>query len=319
MVKRPLGRTLVATLFTAAVVSASATPALATVTDPPPHHGGGGIPPVTTGPSSPEGGSTYGHAGNCSVVSSSSYLGLSCGDGSITTESVKQILGKDPVPGCWDDKLTDAELHAMSLQASDDGTVWYWERCLKGIDKETKKVGPNGVSFTVGLVGKKPRDEILTLTHNQQQLVHMYAKDGTIPAPIAGVSPSARPRVGSWVSFFDGTGDEVTVQAGTVTLRAHITSIKVEPLGKGKDPLLPCRRTGYKAAHGETQADHPQGCWYRYKASSADQPGNAYPVNITAHWAVDVSTGGGFTRFNDFDKSQVTNIPVTEIEALVVP
>jgi len=41
---------------------------------------------------------------------------------------------------------------------------------------------------------------------------------------------------------------------------------------------------------------------------------------MTAHWVVEVSADGGatWTTFNRFDKSQITTIPVTEIEALVV-
>jgi hypothetical protein len=326
MVTRRLGRTLSTALLTVGLVLGSATTGFAFNTVPipsQPHPNPGPQPggdPTTggTGASQDSGGSAVGTAGNCSVVSSPSYMGLSCGDGSMTTETVSQILGKDPVPGCWNDRLTSAELDAMSLE-NRDGTIWYWERCLKGINPKTKKIQPGGVHFTVGLVGKKPGEKIVTLTQNQQTLVNMYSREGTIPSPIAGVSPSATPRVEGWVSFFDGTKHEVTVQAGAVVLRAHVTSIKVEPSGEGEAPLLQCKGIGYQAKHGETKVSHPAGCWYRYPASSADQPGNAYPVNITAHWVVDVSTGGGFARFNDFDKSQVTNIPVTEIEALVVP
>ena len=272
---------------------------------------------TSTGATDDSGGTRVGSAGNCSVVSSPSFLGLSCGDGSTTTASVKQVLGNDAVPGCWDDRLTDAELNALSYQNGE--STWYWHRCLKGINLKTKEVGPNGVSFTVELRGVKPGEKVVSLTKNQQTLVNMYSTEGTIPSPVAGVSPSATPRVGSWVSFFDGTDSQVTVQAGAVVLRAHVASITVEPLGKGKQPALTCNGIGYKAKRGDTKANHPAGCWHKYVASSADQTDNVYPVNITAHWVVDVSSGAGFTRFDAFDKSQVTNIPVTEVEALVVP
>jgi hypothetical protein len=323
--RRPI-RILSTALLTLGLVLGSATTGFAFDTVPIPGHepnpdpqpGPGPAPGTSTGPSGDSGGSAVGTAGNCSVVSSPSYMGLSCGDGSMTTKSVKQILGKDAVPGCWNDELTGAELDAMSLE-NRDGTTWYWERCLKGIDPKTMEIGPGGVRFTVGLVGKKAGDKIVTLTKNQQTLVNMYSKEGTIPSPIAGVSPSATPRVGAWVSFFDGTKHLVSVQAGAVVLRAHVASIKVEPLGKGRLPELRCKGIGYRAQHGETKVNHPSGCWYRYAASSADQKDNTYPVNITAHWVVEVSEGAGFAFFNEFDKSQVTNIPVTEIEALVVP
>lgn len=294
-----------------------------------PAYAGTSIPsptPVQTGPSptlpgpgggTDSGGPAYGQAGNCSVVSSASYLGLSCGDGSLTRKSVKQTLGSDPVPGCWDDKLTDAELSAMELD-NRDGQTWYWERCLKGIDPKTKKIQPGGVHFTVGVISKGPGDKIVTLTHNQQQLVNMYNRDGTIPSPVAGVSPISRPRVNSDVSFFDGTDDTVSVDAGGVVLSAKVTRIDIEPLGKGIAPKLTCSGIGYKAQPGDTEANHPAGCWYSYKQSSADQPQNAYPANITAHWAVSVTYAGVTTPFNTFEKSQITTVPVAEIQAIVV-
>ncbi len=299
-------------------------PAHADFDPPPPPPGPGpsgpsGPPPADTpGPSS-TGGTNYDSVGNCAVVSSPSYLGMSCGTGSGDRRTVKQILGDDPVPGCWNDPLSGAELEAMMLE-NRDGNTWYWERCLTGIDPKTKKVEKGGIKITVGLVSKGPDDKVVTLTHNQNVLVTLYSKDGTIPAPIAGVSPNARPRVGGWVSFFDGTDDAVTVTAGAVVLRAHITRIDVEPSGAGVSPMKSCAGSGYRAQRGETPADH-RGCWYRYPQSSATQHDNAYPVNMTAHWAVDVSDNGGatFRPFNTFEKSQVTNVEVTEVEAIVVP
>ena len=55
-------------------------------------------------------GPTTGTVGSCSVVSSPSYLGLACGSGGGASLTPKQILGKDPVPDCWHEPLTDAEL-----------------------------------------------------------------------------------------------------------------------------------------------------------------------------------------------------------------
>lgn len=318
MVTRPRARRLLAALLAGGLLLGGATgPAQATDIPAPPADPGSQIPPVTNGPTNDSGTTATTQAGSCSVVSSPSFLGLSCGDSQMTTRSVKQILGDDPVPVCWDDKLNGAELDALSYQNGE--STWYWHRCLKGINPKTKKVQPGGVHFTVELLGIGPGEQVVTLTGNQQQLVNMYSTDGTIPFPVAGVSPSATPRVGGWVSFFDGTDNVVTVRAGAVVLRAHVASIKIEPVGEGTNPALTCNGIGYRAKRGETRLSHPAGCWYRYAASSADQTDNAYPVNITAHWVVEVSSGGGYQPLNEFDKSQVTNVPVTEIEALVVP
>jgi len=143
------------------------------------------------------------------------------------------------------------------------------------------------------------------------------------------VTPSARPHVGQWVSFVDAQkGPEVTVPAGPLTLRATLTSIDVEPLGAGNG-MISCPATGVVAT-GETPPDdvaggaspfgfHQAGCWYKYDKSSIDQADESYPVNMTAHWDVETSPDGvNWTHFTDFTKSQVTDVPVTEIQTLVV-
>ena len=262
---------------------------------------------------------------NCSVVSSPSYLGLSCAGGEWNKHSIKETLDGDKLPHCWHDKMTPAETEAMNLDP-EGGSTWYWWRCMEGVDPQTLTVGPDGVSFTTGWIPVKDGDAIITLTHNQELLVAMFDKDGQIPSPVAGVSPMAHPRVGSWVSFFDGTpGSVEPLTAGKVQLKAGVVSLKVEPLGEGitepssVDLPLTCSGTGYRAHRGDAPDTAP-GCWFRYERSSAAQPAQAYAARITAHWLVQVSADGGasWTTFNEFDKSQITTIPVTEIEALVV-
>jgi hypothetical protein len=325
-----LKKSFAAVLLAGALIGAGASPTMAGAptpgppTAPNPDPGPPQEPGPVTGPAPTQSSSSaVGQVSNCSVVSSPSFLGLSCGgDGSYTRKSVKEILKGDPVPGCWDEKLTDSELQAMDRQ-NGNGSTWYWERCLTGINPKTLKIAPGGVQISMSLKGIKDGDKVTTLTGNQAQLVNFYTKNDQIPLPIAAVSPMAHPRVGGWVSFFDGAErHEVVVQAGAVVLRAREVSIDVEPLGKGKGDVLSCAGSGYRAERGESPIDHPKACWYKYPRSSAEETDNAYPVNVTAHWDVDVSAGGvagPFTPFNSFTKSMVTQIPVTEIQALVVP
>jgi len=273
-------------------------------------------------PSSDSGGPKYGTVKNCAIVSSSSYFGMSCAGSESGGRTIKQILGPSDVPGCWDEPLTDAELVAMNVTNSPgpDGWTYYWEKCLSGIDPKTKTIEPGGVKVTIGLVRIDHGDPVKTLDVRQQQLVDAFADQGNIPVPVAGVSPADHPRVGGDVSFFDGTPDHLQVAFGSVVLRARIVSIDVEPLGPGTSPKLSCRGTGVVADSGDTPQSRPHGCWYRYLRSSAAQPNDAYPVQITAHWTVESSADGGatFTVFNTFTKSAITRIPVTEVQALVV-
>jgi hypothetical protein len=288
--------------------------------DPPGGNGGGDDDTSSgTGASYDNGEPATDQVRNCSIVSSPSYLGVACGsakggDG----PTIREILDGDPLPECWHEPLTESELAALG-HTNDEDSVWYWERCLEGIDPKTLKVGDEGVSFTVGLVSLDPA-ETVTLTPNQQDLVEFQGKDGQIPAPFAAVSPTAHPRVGAWVSFFNGTDREVTVDAGTVALRATVDRIEVQPLGEGLGDAVSCPGIGHKAVRGDSPDTHPNACWYKYEQSSAAEPDQKYPAVITAYWSVNVSEDGGATwrYFNSFSKSQVTTIPVTEIQALVI-
>lgn len=284
----------------------------------------------TPGPTSPP--PTGGDTGNgsqsggridqvsdCTVVATPGYLGLACGHGG-EVRTVKEILGNDPVPECWDEAMSQKEIDAAGY--GELNGHWYWHWCLLGINKKTKTVEPGGIHFTVGIISIDPPKTPGTLTHNQWVLVDLKRNDGYTPMPVAGTSPNARPRVGGWVSFFDiSTPHVVSVPAGGLVLRARESSIDVNPLGEGTDPTISCKGSGYQAKTGQTRADHPSGCWYKYLESSATQPDNVFPVHITAHWTVETAPGaaGPWTMFTTFDKSQDTTMPVSEIEALVVP
>lgn len=278
--------------------------------------------PPTTQPGTDSGGPKYGTVKGCAIVSSSSYLGLSCAGSALDGKTVKEILGHSEVPDCWDEPLNEAELSAMNVsnKPGPDGWTYYWEKCLKGIDPKTKTIEPEGISITMGLRAIHNGDPVKTLDANQQELIKGFATNGNIPPPIAGVSPIDHPRVGADVSFFDGTADHVDVPLGAIVLRAKVDSIDIEPLGAGRAPKISCPGTGLVAGPGDTPANRPAACWYRYLHSSAGQPEDAYPVQITAHWSVGVSTDGGatFAPFNAFTKSQITTVQVKEVQALVV-
>ncbi|MFT4082977.1 MAG: hypothetical protein QM638_10355, partial [Nocardioides sp.] len=155
------------------------------------------------------------------------------------------------------------------------------------------------------------------LTSRQRDLVGSVEGDRQVPAPVAGVSPSSHPRVGEQVAFFDGTADGLRVRAGSVSLHAWVTRLVVKPLGAGHQGSVSCPGSGVVAGAGDTPGNTPGGCWWKYVASSAGLPGDVYPVEVTAFWRVDSSVGGGsWTPFTRFTKSQVTRVPVTEIQTL---
>lgn len=277
--------------------------------------GGDVIPTNYSDSGSSDDSTVTGQAGGCSIVSTSSYLGASCPSAGLQgRKGIKKIMGSETYHECWDDKMTAAEHQATHYVDTPD-TTWYMHRCIKGIDPTTLKItGP--IIVTENPVQKHPGDTIVTLGPNEANLIKGFT--GDIPFPIAVTSPGGQPRVGGWVSFADGqTVHEVVVNALGVTLRAYEDGITVKPLGAGNGTTLTCPGTGHIAVAGEQPV--PGGnCWYRYPRSSAAQPNNQYPVVMSAHWVVTQTVGGVTTQINQFNKSQVTNIAVTEIEAVNV-
>ena len=260
---------------------------------------------------------------NCSIVSGPSYVGGVCAGSVNESRSVKQILGDDPVPDCWDEKVSDEELAAMGKHnvPGPGGYTYYWSHCLTGIDKKTKVREPGGVHISTELNpipnGTPPR----TLTHNQQVLVDGFADRGNVPTPIAAVSPSDHPRVGQDVAFSNASDGDFYVRPLGAVIHAYVDHTYVEPLGSGRAPRIDCPGNGTVAEPGQRPVEGDGLCWYRYLHSSAGQADDVYDVRITSHWVVEISaTGepGSYERLDDFMKSATTRIPVTEIQTLVV-
>lgn len=269
----------------------------------------------------------HSQVGNCAVVSSSNYLGMSCPNGSKNTLTAAQILGPAPVPTCWDAPLNDSELNNLGLKNEDPppGT-WVWRFTLYNIDPKTKQEGPGGIKYSPQLLKIAPEDQDCKVNARQKNLFQSAMRGGNIPSPELAVSPTSKPRVGQFVSFFDLRSKEVTVRVGDdrpEVLRARPVHIQVKPLGAADPTTLNCAGIGFQAGPKDVAPDPVRPgdpCWYKYLRSSADQSDEVYPAKMTTSWVVEKSADGGATwqQFNQFDKSLVTNVAVYEIEALVV-
>jgi hypothetical protein len=324
--RRPLAGA--AALTTALVLALGTSPAMATDFDPPPADNPSG-PPASDSPSSTSdpyssSGPSYGTVSNCSVVSTPNFLGVSCGNGAGEGQTVKEYFGAEGVkdlPGCSHKAPDASELAGLSYENTPgpEGSTWYWEYCL--VDpKLGEQVRQAEISVSIVWIrndAKVEKDDKLNALADLRQ--------GTVPFPVAVPTPSTQPRVGAWTSFVDGTDDHVTVETPTVTLDAHVVGVTVKPLGRDARESVSCPGTGYHAERGDSPSTTDvEACWWQYSHSSSGQPMTtsegqpAYPVEITATWAVDTIVGGVRSRFNTFQKSQVTPLPVTEIQALVV-
>jgi len=262
-----------------------------------------------------------GQVGSCHAAAGPSYIGLACaGSKDHAGKTVKQILGHDPVPTCWFEPMNADDLASMNLQnkPGPDGWTWYWRRCLHGITKKSPSMA--NATYDIGPRKVPNGTHVKTLTTRQKHLVKGRGTNSQVPTPIAAVSPSDHPRVRQPVAFYDGTGDTVTAQAADVLLTAHIDHIVIHPLGAGStERPVNCPGTGQPADFGDTPQSRPSLCWYTYQHSSADQPDEAYPAEISAYWVVESQVAGGASQvFARFTKSEITTIPVTDVQTLVV-
>jgi hypothetical protein len=296
---------------------------------------GPGSPPPTDG--SPQSTTVK----SCRLFAAPDSFGLSCGGGHDTFLTVRQILGGDPLPTCWDDALPPdlkAKYDPIAAQRIAAGTkgAFYLEICLHGVDPQTLQVLPGGIHYsqTVQWIpdGREPK----TLTDRQRRLVATSDQQATIPLPVVASSPSVIPRVGQDVSFwvsnqhvagplrFAGAG------VGQVLMRARLVYLQVTP-----DPTdgttVGCPGAGVVATRTDTPTSRPDGCWWRYRRSSASQPGQsnpdpgngtslpAYDVQAVATWVVEYDANGGWRRLATFERRQALEQPVTEIQTLVLP
>jgi hypothetical protein len=260
---------------------------------------------------------------NCTIVSGPEYIGGVCAGSKSEGRTVKEILGKDPVPVCWDDRVSDEDLAAMDKAnvPGPDGYTFYWRSCLSGVDPKTKKVEPGGMHIKTWLTHLDNGTPPETLTDNQRELVEGVAERGNIPTPVAVVSPSDHPRVGLDVAFLNGSKGSLDVNPLGAYIHAYVDHTTIEPLGQGVPPEVGCRGNGTPASRGQTRVEGDGLCWYRYLRSSAGQVEDKYQVRITSHWVVEISPSGKagtFEPLDQFTKSAITPVPVTEVQALVV-
>jgi hypothetical protein len=297
---------------------ATAQGAMADATPPPPPPASGGN---NTPPPQQQAQDIQWH--NCHIVSGPEYIGGVCAGASSEGKTPKEILGKQPVPGCWDDPVSEDDLAAMdkSNVPGPDGYTYYWHSCLTGIDPKTKEVEPGGMHIETNLKAIPNGTPPETLTKKQRELVDGVADRGNIPVPVAVVSPSDHPRVGLNVAFLNGSKGDLDVNPLGAFIHAYVDHTSIQPLGKDTSPTIGCPGNGTPAKPGQTPVSGDGLCWYKYLHSSAGQVDDVYHVQITSHWVVEISaTGlpGTFERLDDFDKSAISQVPVTEIQALVV-
>jgi hypothetical protein len=99
-------------------------------------------PPPTTSPppqasqgNGSGSGAQHTTSGACSLYSNSSSFGYSCLSGTGVVTTVKEVLKGDPVPTCWDERISAQDaVDKYDLDLNDGGGPYYLHRCLSHID-----------------------------------------------------------------------------------------------------------------------------------------------------------------------------------------
>lgn len=257
----------------------------------------------------------------CTFIASPNSIGGVCVRANgYDRPSIEEVLGGDPLPECWDERLNAEELTDLNLEHG-DGMSWYWHRCLTGIDPETLEIGPEGISFAIGIQPFADDDPALVfLTPNQQAFVDRFVQRGNVPAPVLVASPSPVPWVNDDVAFFNYGEDEILVNmnAPGVQMRGKITEIMVRPEGPD-GPSITCPGPGIQVEAGDTPESVPEACWHAYERSSLGLDGDHYDAEIHTKWQVDIRIGGEWRPFHEFTKAAPAMIQVNEVQALVRP
>jgi len=264
-------------------------------------------------------------SGGCSMYANRSSFGFDCVAGSSQALSIREVLGGDPLPTCWHERLpaTLAESYADAAAAKgEDGAFWL-RICLEGIDSETLT---GTARFTRSVVWLASAEPPVRLTERQRLLVVYQGGDGSLASVV--VTRPVQPRVGQDVAFtvrpVDARLAAPTVvgpigePGGALRMRAGVIRLQVEP-EPGR--YVACEGAGLEVAPGDTRLTRPDACWWTFARSSAAQPGRRYPVRALATWRVEYEGGAAWLPLaaHIIGRDTTTQVPVSEIQTLVVP
>lgn len=296
------------------------------------------------------GGSAQATVKTCHLYANPSGYGLSCvapGSGA-GSASIRKILGKEPLPDCFDTAISPATMAAQYPEyAPVTGSQHYVHTCITGLDPNSDPTNQPGEHFNndvITIVDGAPAcfnyDEahhkatpftpdqrgrcVMTLTPKQHQVVSgLQNDDGQIPDITIAQQPSTRVRTNEDEAYVDtenasnGSGTRTPdLTVGGVTLYAVMDRFKIYPYGPDGTSEV-CDGTQQLGAD-DTRATKPDACWWTYPRSSADQPGMTYPFRAEADWTVHYQADGVDHRLVSFQKYDDFQLPVYDIQTLVV-
>ena len=150
------------------------------------------------------------------------------------------------------------------------------------------------------------------------ELARLARNQLRLPTPTIAANPAGDQLVNlpTWLWLSEGWGPvsaTATVPGVSVTATATPTAVSWS-MGDGATVTCTGAGTPYRPG-GDPMAASPD-CGHTYRTSSADQPGQAFPVTATVHWTVAWSGAGESGTFPDLATTGSTGLRVGESQAL---
>jgi hypothetical protein len=138
-----------------------------------------------------------------------------------------------------------------------------------------------------------------------------------LPAPTIAANPVGDQLVNLptwlWLSAWQPVSATASVPGVSVTAVAMPTSVS---WSMGDGAVVTCAGSGTPfRPGGDPRAPSPD-CGHTYRISSANQPGQAFPVTATVHWTVTWSGAGQSGTFPDLTTTGNAAFRVAESQAL---
>ncbi|WP_285491131.1 hypothetical protein [Amycolatopsis taiwanensis] len=150
------------------------------------------------------------------------------------------------------------------------------------------------------------------------ELAAMARKQLRLPTPTIAANPTGDQLVNlpTWLWLSSGWGPvsaTASVPGASVTAVARPTSVS---WSMGDGDTVTCTGAGTPFRPGTDPTAPSPDCGHTYRTSSANQPGQAFPVTATVHWTVAWSGAGQGGTFPDMTTTSTATFRVAESQAL---
>jgi hypothetical protein len=209
--------------------------------------------------------------------------------------------GSDPYAHC---RYVEVDYQDPGGQPTESG-AWYMVVCSPD-GKDPLTHGPVFVPDANGQPALSP-----------EQVAQMARNRLSLPAPRIAANPVGDQLVNLptwlWLSSWEPVSATASVPGVSVTAVATPTSVS---WSMGDGSVVTCAGPGTPfRPGGDPRAPSPD-CGHTYRSSSANQPGQAFPVTATVHWTVTWSGAGQSGTFPDLTTTGNAAFRVAESQAL---